>query len=120
LPLYAGCVAWTMVYDTVYAHQDAADDAKLLLNSTAVAWGSNSKIYMAAFNVVSACFLTAAGVTAGLSWPYFVCCIGGSSYMLARVMTTELSDARACGATFKAANVMGALLLLGIVGSRLV
>jgi 4-hydroxybenzoate polyprenyltransferase len=21
LPLYAGCVCWTMVYDTVYAHQ---------------------------------------------------------------------------------------------------
>ena len=60
---YAGCVAWTMVYDTVYAHQvsptaaaaaavthkisrcnqDAADDSKLRLNSTAVAWGSSSK-----------------------------------------------------------------------------
>ena len=55
-----------MVYDTVYAHQvfsasasaaaitaaapnamqrnqDAADDAKLSLNSTAVAWGDRSK-----------------------------------------------------------------------------
>jgi hypothetical protein len=39
--------------------------------------------------------------------------------MLARVAATDLSDARACGATFKAANVMGVLLLLGIVSSRL-
>jgi hypothetical protein len=21
LPLYAGCISWTMVYDTIYAHQ---------------------------------------------------------------------------------------------------
>ena len=29
LPLYAGCVAWTLAYDTLYAHQDKRDDAAL-------------------------------------------------------------------------------------------
>ena len=29
LPLYAGGVAWTLVYDTLYAHQDKADDEAL-------------------------------------------------------------------------------------------
>ena len=28
LPLYAGCWCWTMLYDTIYAHQDKADDAR--------------------------------------------------------------------------------------------
>ena len=68
-----------MVYDTVYAHQDAHDDLRLSLNSTAIAWGSASKTYMAMFNVASACGLAAAGAAAGVSWPYFVCCAAGSA-----------------------------------------
>ena len=39
LPLYAGSVAWTIFYDTIYAHQDREDDRKLGLNSTALTFG---------------------------------------------------------------------------------
>ena len=35
VPLYLGCVAWTLLYDTVYALQDVRDDKKLGLNSMA-------------------------------------------------------------------------------------
>lgn len=38
-PLYAGGVAWTLVYDTLYAHQDKVDDARLGLRSTALTFG---------------------------------------------------------------------------------
>ena len=34
--LYAGCVLWTVGYDTIYAHQDKEDDALLGLKSTAL------------------------------------------------------------------------------------
>ncbi|KAL3928240.1 MAG: hypothetical protein SGARI_005099 [Bacillariaceae sp.] len=40
-PLYASGVAWTMVYDTIYANQDKEDDAKLGLKSTALTFGSD-------------------------------------------------------------------------------
>ena len=33
LPLYAGGVGWTLLYDTIYAHQDKHDDAKLGLGA---------------------------------------------------------------------------------------
>jgi 4-hydroxybenzoate polyprenyltransferase len=39
LPLYASGVAWTIGYDTLYAHQDKEDDAKLGLKSTAITFG---------------------------------------------------------------------------------
>ena len=39
VPLYAGCVLWTVGYDTLYAHQDKTDDAKLGLKSTAITFG---------------------------------------------------------------------------------
>ena len=35
LPLYLACVSWTILYDTVYAQQDLADDLKLGLNTSA-------------------------------------------------------------------------------------
>jgi 4-hydroxybenzoate polyprenyltransferase len=40
-PLYTSGVTWTLVYDTIYAHQDKKDDAKLQLHSTALSFGSN-------------------------------------------------------------------------------
>jgi len=40
-PLYASGVAWTLVYDTLYAHQDKKDDVKLGLKSTALTFGED-------------------------------------------------------------------------------
>jgi 4-hydroxybenzoate polyprenyl transferase len=38
-PLYVAGIAWTVVYDTLYAHQDKKDDRKLGLKSTALTFG---------------------------------------------------------------------------------
>ncbi len=40
--LYAGGVAWTLAYDTIYAHQDKEDDALIGVKSTALKFGSHS------------------------------------------------------------------------------
>ncbi|KAG7355245.1 UbiA prenyltransferase family-domain containing protein [Nitzschia inconspicua] len=40
-PLYVSGIAWTMVYDTIYANQDKEDDAAIGLHSTALTFGSN-------------------------------------------------------------------------------
>ncbi len=41
LPLYASGVAWTLVYDTIYAHQDKHDDVKVGVKSTALHFGDD-------------------------------------------------------------------------------
>uniref|UniRef100_A0A8C5XUB0 Coenzyme Q2, polyprenyltransferase n=1 Tax=Microcebus murinus TaxID=30608 RepID=A0A8C5XUB0_MICMU len=38
LPLYFSGVMWTLIYDTIYAHQDKRDDALIGLKSTRFAW----------------------------------------------------------------------------------
>lgn len=43
-PLYLSGVTWTLVYDTLYAHQDKSDDAKLGLYSTALTFGSDEGV----------------------------------------------------------------------------
>jgi 4-hydroxybenzoate polyprenyltransferase len=40
-PLYLSGVTWTLVYDTIYANQDKADDARLGLKSTALTFGAD-------------------------------------------------------------------------------
>jgi len=39
-------VCWTLVYDTIYAHQDAADDARVGIRSTALRFGADSKRWL--------------------------------------------------------------------------
>ena len=65
-PLYSAGVAWTLVYDTIYAHQDKQDDAKLGLGSTALSLGDGSlaRIALGLFSCVTATGLTAAGIAA--------------------------------------------------------
>ena len=38
-PLYGAGICWTLVYDTIYAHQDAVDDARVGIRSTALRFG---------------------------------------------------------------------------------
>src|SRR5579871_6624844 len=41
LILYAGSIAWVIGYDTIYAHQDAEDDALIGVKSTALLFGES-------------------------------------------------------------------------------
>jgi 4-hydroxybenzoate polyprenyltransferase len=49
LALYLGGIAWTLGYDTIYAHQDARDDVDAGVKSTALRFGAESKIWIAGF-----------------------------------------------------------------------
>ena len=42
LLLYAGSIAWVIGYDTIYAHQDAEDDALIGVKSTARLFGART------------------------------------------------------------------------------
>jgi len=46
LPLYGAGVAWTLVYDTLYAHQDVVDDARLGMRSTALHFGERTQEWL--------------------------------------------------------------------------
>src|SRR6266852_4478752 len=43
LALYAGSIAWVVGYDTIYAHQDAEDDALIGIKSTALLFGARTR-----------------------------------------------------------------------------
>ncbi|CAD6886626.1 unnamed protein product [Tilletia laevis] len=51
LPIYAGTVCWTIVYDTIYAHQDKRDDVKAGVKSTALLFKGRTKAILSLFSI---------------------------------------------------------------------
>lgn len=47
--MYAGAFFWTLGYDTIYAHQDKADDQMVGIKSTALLFGERSKKWVGIF-----------------------------------------------------------------------
>ncbi|MEX0281385.1 MAG: 4-hydroxybenzoate octaprenyltransferase [Arenibacterium sp.] len=51
--LYLAGIAWTLFYDTIYAHQDTEDDALIGVKSTARLFGEKSAQYLKYFLVIT-------------------------------------------------------------------
>ena len=62
--LYVGAVAWTIGYDTIYAHQDRDEDGVLGLKSTALRFGRATRAWLASFYALAFLAITAAGIMA--------------------------------------------------------
>ncbi|MDX8350082.1 4-hydroxybenzoate octaprenyltransferase [Cognatiyoonia sp. IB215446] len=51
--LYLAGIAWTLFYDTIYAHQDAEDDALIGVRSTARLFGDRSRDWLRLFLTIT-------------------------------------------------------------------
>lgn len=71
LPLYLSGICWTIVYDTIYAHQDKKDDLQIGVKSTALRFGDNTKLWLSGFTAAMLTGLTAAGLACDQTIPYY-------------------------------------------------
>ncbi|WP_227447192.1 4-hydroxybenzoate octaprenyltransferase [Cognatishimia sp. F0-27] len=62
--LFFAGIAWTLFYDTIYAHQDAEDDALIGVKSTARLFGTDSPKWLARFLVATVALMGIAIVAA--------------------------------------------------------
>jgi 4-hydroxybenzoate polyprenyltransferase len=60
LLLYASGIAWTLFYDTIYAHQDREDDALIGIKSTARLFGARTGKWLGMFLMVAVSLMTLA------------------------------------------------------------
>uniref|UniRef100_A0A182NGH2 4-hydroxybenzoate polyprenyltransferase n=1 Tax=Anopheles dirus TaxID=7168 RepID=A0A182NGH2_9DIPT len=88
LPLYVAGVCWTIVYDTIYAHQDKVDDLIIGIKSTALRFGDNTKLWL----------------------------IGFTAAMLGNLIhSLNIHNPKDCATKFISNHQVGFLLFLGIV-----
>jgi len=62
---WLGAIAWTIFYDTIYAHQDAEDDALIGVKSTARLFADHSPRILTGFAILSVAVLAVAVGLAG-------------------------------------------------------
>lgn len=114
-PLYGSGVTWTLVYDTLYAHQDKVDDAKLGLQSTALTFGTSDTHQRRILYVLA--MLTwlqwlAVGNAADLACvPYYS--LGATlaySHLLWQVHTADFNDPHNLAHRFRSNSTTGAIL----------
>ncbi|KUJ21401.1 UbiA prenyltransferase [Mollisia scopiformis] len=98
--LMMACVLWTAIYDTIYAHQDLADDKGLGLCSLAVLLGyRGTKPALGLFLCCMVTMLVACAVSSGVMgwWPYLVIAPGGSLLSLGcMIWYVNLKDSGSC------------------------
>jgi len=117
--LYAGAVAWTIGYDTIYAHQDKADDALIGVRSTARRLGAATPRWLWAFYGVTLVLLAAAGWSAALGPWFYPLLLPVAGHFAWQIRTLELDDPRSCLRRFRSNRDLGLLVCLAIVAGRI-
>ncbi|RIA04969.1 hypothetical protein BRARA_K00707 [Brassica rapa] len=118
LPLYLSGICWTLVYDTIYAHQDKEDDVKLGVKSTALRFGDNTKLWLTGFGTASMGLLALSGLSADLGWQYYASLVAASGQLGWQIGTADLSSRADCSRKFVSNKWFGAIIFSGVVLGR--
>jgi 4-hydroxybenzoate polyprenyltransferase len=117
--LYAGGIFWTLGYDTIYAHQDKEDDARIGVKSSALALGERTRPFLFAFYAAAAALWAGAGVIVGLG-PLFWIGLAGAAVQLGwQAARVDIDDPADCLVKFRSNRAVGWLLFAGIVAGHL-
>ncbi|XP_067619199.1 4-hydroxybenzoate polyprenyltransferase, mitochondrial [Eurosta solidaginis] len=115
LPLYMSGICWTIVYDTIYAHQDKLDDIQIGVKSTALRFGDNTKIWLSGFAASMLTGLTLAGLATDQTIAYYTA-VGVVGALLAQqIYSLNINNPTDCAKKFFSNHKVGLILFLGIV-----
>ncbi len=113
--LYAGGVAWTLVYDTIYAMQDQRDDAIVGVHSTARRFSAAPRRWLSLFAALATALWALAGAVAPLGYGYFALLLLVALHLAWQIATLKPGEQADCLAKFKANAAIGWLMLAAIL-----
>ncbi|GIZ46529.1 hypothetical protein CKM354_000965500 [Cercospora kikuchii] len=118
LCLYGANTLWTIIFDTIYAHQDIKDDIKAGVKSLAVRLGDQTKLGLGVLSGVQVGLLLAVGRFCDLNWVYYVIGCGGSALSLfGTLWYVDLENPASCAWCFgPGSRFVGASVVLGFLG----
>uniref|UniRef100_A0A3Q1BJH6 4-hydroxybenzoate polyprenyltransferase, mitochondrial n=2 Tax=Amphiprion ocellaris TaxID=80972 RepID=A0A3Q1BJH6_AMPOC len=119
LPLYLSGVMWTLMYDTIYAHQDKEDDIKVGVKSTALKFQEQTKPWLSGFSVAMMSGLVVAGINANQTLPYYAVLTTVGIHLTHQIYTLDINKPEDCWKKFVSNRNLGLLLFLGIVTGSL-
>ena len=126
LLLYASGIAWTLFYDTIYAHQDREDDALIGIKSTARLFGARTGKWLGLFLMSAVTLMTLALLAAllpdanplklmlALAAPW-----GFGWHMLWQMQRLDIDRPEVCLRLFRANRETGLIAALFLAASAL-
>jgi 4-hydroxybenzoate polyprenyltransferase len=115
IALYAGCVLWTVGYDTIYAHQDSTDDAVVGIKSTARHFGASTHNWVGGLYGGAVCLWAVAGALATAHLMYFAALALVALQLAWQVTTLDTADPANCLRRFKSNKDVGFAIFLGLL-----
>jgi 4-hydroxybenzoate polyprenyltransferase len=115
LVLYAGSIAWVIGYDTIYAHQDAEDDALIGIKSTARLFAARTKPALAVFYTLAVVLIGIALALAGARWPAWLGLAAFAAHLVWQNKRLDIADPALCLRVFKSNRDAGLLLFAGLL-----
>lgn len=120
--LYASNVAWTVLYDMIYAHMDIKDDVKAGIKSIALKHDKETKVILSGLAVIQVGLLAATGFAAGLGPVFYAGSCGGAALTLGTMIRrVNLKDVKDCWWWFRnGAWFTGGAISLGLAGEYII
>jgi 4-hydroxybenzoate polyprenyltransferase len=115
LVLYAGAVAWTIGYDTIYAHQDREDDALIGMRSTALRFGAATKTWLSGFYTGAWAAILIAGLLSGCGGVFLAGMGLAGAHLAWQVVTLDVDDSDNCLRRFRANRDFGLLIFVAVL-----
>jgi len=118
--LYLGGICWTLGYDTIYAHQDKEDDARIGVKSSALALGNKTRTFLYGFYATAMALWLAAGIAAHLRTGFFILLPYVGMLFYRQVQGVALDDPADCLRNFRANRIVGWTMLAAIAAGHFV
>src|SRR6202140_1339119 len=115
LLLYAGSIAWVIGYDTIYAHQDAEDDALIGIKSTALLFGARTRPALTAFYGLAVVLIGAALALAGARLSAWIGLAAFAAHLIRQIRRLDIGDPALCLRIFKSNRDAGLFLFAGLL-----
>lgn len=115
LPLYVAGICWTIIYDTIYAHQDRKDDLLLGIKSTAIKFDKDTKIWLSSFAVTMIGSLITSGVMNQQTLPYYAAVALVGTHLASQIATLNIDNPADCASKFISNAQVGFILFCGVL-----
>ena len=116
LIFYFGAIFWTLGYDTIYGFQDIKDDEIIGLKSTSIKFKNNPFYFLFLCYTIFSFSLIIIGIQMGFNKFYYIyLTIIFFQMFYLQLKNLEIKNANSCFNVFKSNNILGALILIGLI-----
>ncbi|MBV9111364.1 MAG: 4-hydroxybenzoate octaprenyltransferase [Hyphomicrobiales bacterium] len=120
LLLYAGAIAWTIAYDTIYALQDLRDDSIIGVRSTARLFGGRVRLAVASFQALTVLLVTLSLILVGGNIFGYLGCAGFAAHLAWQTASIDSSDPTKALMLFRSNWTAGLILFAGLLADAFI